>query len=288
MAKRKARALTRTTRQIGSSNLAKDRKRRAIAPGKRVSKNGKIYYEYRKNRSDVKGVDRPAYKKTKNVVRKAPVKINLAKTKATLTREKKMRIYAQYRRNEDRNAHTENAVMLIRLFGTPAQIKKAMSIQKAHMKRGSITKTEADWLLKYGHSHYNKIKPTITKSKVRKSTTITFQHMKEPLRGVRRHDLLPKSVRARIPKLYSQDGKKDPTVYVKFFSPYSNYTLYVTEFDGRDTLFGYAATGQGSEWGYSSFNELVKANKGGLPLIERDKYFSPKPASKISAIPKRK
>lgn len=37
------------------SNRKADSKRTAMKPGKRISKNGKVYYEYRKNRSDVKG-----------------------------------------------------------------------------------------------------------------------------------------------------------------------------------------------------------------------------------------
>ena len=65
MVKRKARALTRSTKQTGSSDMARDRKRKALAPGKRRSKNGKIYYENRKNRSDVKGRDTPTICKRK-------------------------------------------------------------------------------------------------------------------------------------------------------------------------------------------------------------------------------
>jgi len=34
-----------------------DKKRTALSPGLRISKNGKKYYEYRKNRSDIKGLD---------------------------------------------------------------------------------------------------------------------------------------------------------------------------------------------------------------------------------------
>jgi len=37
------------------SNKKADDKRKALAPGKRISKNGKIYYESRKNKSDVRG-----------------------------------------------------------------------------------------------------------------------------------------------------------------------------------------------------------------------------------------
>jgi hypothetical protein len=50
-AKRKVSA----TRQTGSSSAAKDRARKALAPGRRVSKTGSVYYERRKNRSDKAG-----------------------------------------------------------------------------------------------------------------------------------------------------------------------------------------------------------------------------------------
>ena len=36
-------------------NVLKDLRKKALAPGKRISKNGKIYYEYRANRSDING-----------------------------------------------------------------------------------------------------------------------------------------------------------------------------------------------------------------------------------------
>ena len=41
--------------QIGKSNKVKDVSRDALTSGKRLSKTGRIYYEYRKNRSDLRG-----------------------------------------------------------------------------------------------------------------------------------------------------------------------------------------------------------------------------------------
>jgi hypothetical protein len=38
--------------QIGKANRKVDEAREALVPGKRISKNGKIYYEFRKNRTD--------------------------------------------------------------------------------------------------------------------------------------------------------------------------------------------------------------------------------------------
>jgi len=40
--------------QIGKTNVEIDKMRKALLSGKRISKTGKIYYEYRKNRSDLK------------------------------------------------------------------------------------------------------------------------------------------------------------------------------------------------------------------------------------------
>jgi hypothetical protein len=41
--------------QVGKSDISRDKKRKALAPGKRISKTGKVYWETRKNRSDVPG-----------------------------------------------------------------------------------------------------------------------------------------------------------------------------------------------------------------------------------------
>ena len=41
--------------QVGTTNVKRDAKRKALLPGKRVSKTGKTYWETRKNRSDSPG-----------------------------------------------------------------------------------------------------------------------------------------------------------------------------------------------------------------------------------------
>ena len=42
-------------KQTGKSDLERDEARKALAPGKRISKTGKIYWETRKSRSDQPG-----------------------------------------------------------------------------------------------------------------------------------------------------------------------------------------------------------------------------------------
>ena len=44
-----------TTPQVGKTTLIADVRRKALAPGKRISKTGNVYYETRKNRSDKVG-----------------------------------------------------------------------------------------------------------------------------------------------------------------------------------------------------------------------------------------
>lgn len=95
--------------------------------------------------------------------------------------------------------------------------------------------------------------------------------------------LLPQELRTQLPKLYAQEGTEDPTVHVKYFTPDSNWTWYVTEGqeEGSDfRFFGYVV-GMEAEWGYFLLSELQSARgKLGLP-IERDLYFAKQPISAI-------
>src|SRR5579884_3797962 len=96
-------------------------------------------------------------------------------------------------------------------------------------------------------------------------------------------ELLPNEVRARLPSLYAQEKVADPVVYVKFFTPDSNWTWYATEGSALDEdfiFFGYVV-GLENEWGYFSLSELGEA-RGPLNLpVERDLYFEPTPISKL-------
>lgn len=88
-------------------------------------------------------------------------------------------------------------------------------------------------------------------------------------------------VLAKYP-LYSQEGMEEKaTVVVKYFTPDSSYTWYVTEgsrtADGDWTLFGLVFNGREFEWGYFSLRELEALHgPWGLP-VERDLYLDPMP-----------
>ena len=99
-------------------------------------------------------------------------------------------------------------------------------------------------------------------------------------------ELLTDELRKVLPPLYSQEHNKDPTVHIKFFTPDSNWTWYVTEGseeeEGDFRFFG-LVVGFFEEWGYFLLSEL-KAARGPTGLaIERDLYFKPRPISQVRA-----
>ena len=89
--------------------------------------------------------------------------------------------------------------------------------------------------------------------------------------------LLTKALREKLPALYTNEDVVDPKAVVKFFTPFSSWTWYATEFDGDDTFFG-LVDGLDKELGYFSLSELESLG----PKIERDLYFQPTPLSKLT------
>jgi len=102
--------------------------------------------------------------------------------------------------------------------------------------------------------------------------------------------LMTKEILRLLPKLYANEGKPATAVKVplKLFDSCGRLTLYVTEFDGDDTLYGYMISPGGpdcDEFGYSSLRELSKVrNRLGLG-IERDTSWDPN-TTLAEAVPK--
>ncbi len=88
--------------------------------------------------------------------------------------------------------------------------------------------------------------------------------------------LVTKELEAKLPPLYSQDGKGyEAIALAKFFTPDSNWSWYVTEYDPVERVCFGLVEGFEKELGYFSLDEL-ESIKGPLGLaIERDIYFEP-------------
>jgi hypothetical protein len=107
----------------------------------------------------------------------------------------------------------------------------------------------------------------------------------ETQRALRRHLLLTQEIRDALPPLYNSEKhpERESVAIAKFFSPYSQWTWYVVEFDGEDLFWG-LVDGFEMEYGYFSYSELEAVTVfGGVPAIERDCHWSPRPVKEIEA-----
>lgn len=94
----------------------------------------------------------------------------------------------------------------------------------------------------------------------------------------RGHKLMTKEILNRIPGLYAQDGAgENAIVHVKFFTPFSGFTWYCTEYDPEQKIFFAWVTSHlcpEGEFGYVSLDELETLTWRGMPAVERDLYWS--------------
>jgi hypothetical protein len=79
--------------------------------------------------------------------------------------------------------------------------------------------------------------------------------------------------------LYSQENNENPEIIVKFFTPDSSWTWYVTEGrfeEGTWLFFGLTDTGREQELGYFTLAQLEEV-RGQFKLpVERDMHFNGK------------
>jgi hypothetical protein len=97
--------------------------------------------------------------------------------------------------------------------------------------------------------------------------------------------LLTQANKKALPPLYANENKPagDAVAHVKFFTPWSSWTWYATEFDGTDRFFG-RVDGHVSELGYFSLTELQSV-KGPMGLkIERDMHWKSRPLKNIPKV----
>ena len=67
----------------------------------------------------------------------------------------------QYKKNEDENEHSLNALQLVKMFGTPVEKKEMQGIYDRHMKRGHITPIDLRARDKLNSKYYSKLKEEV-------------------------------------------------------------------------------------------------------------------------------
>ncbi len=101
----------------------------------------------------------------------------------------------------------------------------------------------------------------------------------------RGHQLMTKELGDTIPMLGANENVKDyDTVLApaKLFSPYSNWTWYITEWEAETGLCFGLVEGVETEIGYFDLSELAAVTVfGSVPAVERDLYWKPKTLGEI-------
>lgn len=90
--------------------------------------------------------------------------------------------------------------------------------------------------------------------------------------------LMTKELRGKLPPLYSSEHLKPEqiTVHAHYFTPFSSFDWYITEFDGEDRMFG-LVKGHEVELGYVSLSELQSQGMN----VERDLHWRPVKLSEV-------
>lgn len=72
-------------------------------------------------------------------------------------------------------------------------------------------------------------------------------------------ELLETSLK-EVPSLMSQNGEKDPILYIRFVHPLTNWEWYISEYDSKEQrCYGYVK-GIEKEWGYFYLNDLFSVH----------------------------
>ena len=92
------------------------------------------------------------------------------------------------------------------------------------------------------------------------------------------HTLVPEEIAGKLPPLYSQEEQGENAIaVVKFFTPWTSWTWYASEYDPERRLCFGVVVGHEREYGYFSLDELEAIRGPGGLRIERDLYWKPKP-----------
>ena len=115
-----------------------------------------------------------------------------------------------------------------------------------------------------------------------KETTTLWRDNHSGLRG---HALMTKELGDTIPALYANENAADydaVIAHAKLFSPYSNWTWYITEWQAETGLCFDLVEGFETELGYFDLTELAEVTVfGSVPAVERDLNWKPTTVGEI-------
>ena len=108
-----------------------------------------------------------------------------------------------YEKNEVKNNHTENYLLLAKAFGSSSEVKKVQEILKRNAKEGSTSKADNDWMYKNINPYYNKIR---NEEKTKKEFHSLLPHIKTPVPSGQEEETIPESTGLQL-KMAFDDAK---------------------------------------------------------------------------------
>lgn len=94
-------------------------------------------------------------------------------------------------------------------------------------------------------------------------------------------ELMTQEILEKFRATGSQESIPDPIIIVKYFTPWTSWTWYATEFDEAEWIFFGYVVGQESEWWYFSLAELQSVRGRFGLAIERDLHFGYRTMSEV-------
>ncbi len=120
-----------------------------------------------------------------------------------------------------------------------------------------------------------------------KETAATTTMWQDEHSGKRGHQLMTEKLADTIPALGANENARDYDEVLapaKLFSPYSNWTWYMTEMDPQTGQCFGLVDGFKRELGYFDLTELAETTVfGGVPAVERDLYWQPMTLGEIKS-----
>ena len=118
-----------------------------------------------------------------------------------------------------------------------------------------------------------------------KETTATMWEDRHA--GKRGHQLMTQKLAETIPAIYANEkvaAYDTVLAHAKLFSPYSNWTWFITEMDPETGQCFGLVEGFERELGYFDLTELAETTVfGGVPAVERDLYWQPRTMGEIKS-----
>lgn len=93
--------------------------------------------------------------------------------------------------------------------------------------------------------------------------------------------LLTRELRRKLPRPYATEDTNNPVLLCRFYLSMTPWVWYPTEFDGKDTFYGYVEGSYKKDFEYFSLRRLENLQGPFRIRVQRDYTFKPQRLSEV-------